>query len=89
VANAPAATSRFLSVVSGPAQGRANSAKNGFVCVVFLNFPRRLKCWPAITLAAGGPQEMQNGHPERQLQQAAQLETANCQLHEERPAYSP
>jgi len=58
----------FLSLVSGLAQGRANSAKNCLVCVVFLNFPKAPQCWPAITLAAGGPQEMQNGRPEHQLQ---------------------
>jgi len=59
--NAPAATSRFLSLVSGAAQGRANSAKK-LLCVrgVF-KFPKAPQCWPAITLAAGGPQRCKTG----------------------------
>src|SRR5262249_33877882 len=37
-------------------------------CVWCFKFSKAPQCWPAITLAAGGPQEMQNGRPERQLQ---------------------
>jgi hypothetical protein len=70
---------RFLSLVSGAAQGRANSAKNCFVCVVFLNFPRRLNAGRRSRLPPAGRRRCKNGRPERQLQQ----HDWECQLDDE------
>jgi len=59
---------RFSISRLGPGAGAGQFGEKLLVCVVFLNFPKAPQCWPAITLAAGGPQEMQNGRPEHQLQ---------------------